>query len=104
MVTSLQGAGLEVRDVENLREHYALTLAAWVERLGASWNEAVGLVGLDRARVWKLYMSGSRIGFDLGSIAVHQILAVRQGAHGKAGLPLTRADWYGAERLPLAAG
>ena len=104
MVTSVQGAGLEVRDVENLREHYALTLAAWVESLEASWDEAVALVGLERARVWKLYMSGSRIGFDLGSIAVDQILAVRQGDRGTAGVPLTRADWYGAERLPLAAG
>jgi cyclopropane-fatty-acyl-phospholipid synthase len=104
MVTELQGAGLEVRDLENLREHYALTLAAWVERLEAAWAEAVRLVGLDRARVWKLYMSGSRIGFDLGSIAVDQILAVRLADHGRSGIPLTRADWFGAERLPLAAG
>jgi len=104
MVTSLQAAGLEVRDVENLREHYALTLASWVDRLVASWDAAVALVGLERARVWRLYMSGSRIGFDLGSLAVDQILAVRQGDHGRSGIPLTRADWYGAERLPLAAG
>ncbi len=104
MVTSLQGAGLEVRDVENLREHYALTLASWVDRLTASWDEAVALVGPERARVWKLYMSGSRIGFDLGSLAVDQILAVRQDVRGASGVPLTRADWYGAAQLPLAAG
>lgn len=95
MASALQRAGLEVRDVESLREHYALTLRAWVERLDASWDEAVRLVGPLRARVWRLYMSGSRAGFELGSISVHQILAVRQGALGRSGLPLRRADWYG---------
>ena len=100
MVTALQDAGLEVRDVESLREHYALTLRNWVERLEASWDEAVRLVGPQRARVWKLYMSGSRAGFELGSIAVHQVLAVRQSAGGRSSLPLTREDWY---RTPPAA-
>jgi cyclopropane-fatty-acyl-phospholipid synthase len=99
MVTALQAGGLEVRDVESLREHYALTLGHWVDRLEAAWDEAVGLVGIQRARVWRLYMSGSRIGFEMGSIAVHQILAVRQGGRGQSGIPLTRADWY-AERSP----
>jgi len=98
MVTALQASGLEVRDVESLREHYALTLRSWVERLEASWDEAVRLVGEPRARVWKLYMSGSRVGFEMGSIAVHQVLAVRQGERGGSGVPLTRADWYLAEQ------
>jgi cyclopropane-fatty-acyl-phospholipid synthase len=69
-----------------------------VERLEAGWDEAVQLVGVPRARVWKLYMSGSRVGFEQGSIAVHQILAVRQGEAGVSGVPLTRTDWYLAER------
>ncbi|MGO8687570.1 MAG: class I SAM-dependent methyltransferase [Candidatus Dormibacteria bacterium] len=94
MVTALQAGGLEVRDVESLREHYALTLRSWSDRLEASWDEAVGLVGVQRARVWKLYMSGSRVGFEMGSIAVHQVLAVRPGGGGRSGIPLTRADWY----------
>ena len=51
-------------------------------------------MGSQRARVWRLYMSGSRAGFELGSISVHQILAVRQDARGGSGLPLSRADWY----------
>jgi cyclopropane-fatty-acyl-phospholipid synthase len=101
MVTALQAGGLEVRDVESLREHYALTLRNWVDRLDAAWDQAVRLVGIQRARVWKLYMSGSRIGFERGSIAVHQVLAVRQGTRGESGVPLTRADWY-AERSPVA--
>ena len=98
MVTALQASGLEVRDVESLREHYALTLRNWVERLEAGWDDAVALVGLPRARVWDLYMSGSRVGFEQGSIGIHQLLAVRQGGRGESGLPLTRADWYQAER------
>jgi cyclopropane-fatty-acyl-phospholipid synthase len=102
MVTALQASGLEVRDVESLREHYALTLGNWVERLEAGWDEAVQLVGVQRARVWKLYMSGSRVGFEQGSIAVHQILAVRQGEAGVSGVPLTRTDWYLAERRSAA--
>ena len=102
MVTALQAGGLEVRDVESLREHYALTLRNWVERLEADWDEAVLLVGVQRARVWKLYMSGSQVGFEQGSIAVHQILAVRQGTAGESGIPLTRADWYtSAQRLAV---
>jgi cyclopropane-fatty-acyl-phospholipid synthase len=94
MVSALQVAGLEARDVESLREHYALTLGHWVERLEAAWDEAVRMVGVQRARVWKLYMSGSRAGFERGTIAVHQVLAVRPAAGGRSGLPLTRADWF----------
>ncbi len=104
MVTALQTAGLEVRDVESLREHYARTLERWVEGLERSWEEAVGIVGPQRARVWKLYMSGSRVGFELGGVAVHQILAVRQGADGRSGLPLTRADWYRPRSEPASDG
>jgi cyclopropane-fatty-acyl-phospholipid synthase len=100
MVTALQAGGLEVRDVESLREHYALTLRSWVERLDAGWDEAVSLVGIQRARVWKLYMSGSRVGFEQGSIAIHQVLAVRQEPRGRSGVPLTRADWYLPTRRP----
>jgi cyclopropane-fatty-acyl-phospholipid synthase len=110
MVSALQTAGLEVRDVESLREHYAMTLRRWVEGLERSWEEAVRIAGAQRARVWKLYMSGSRASFELGSIAIHQILAVRQGPQGASGLPLTRADWYrtdadanGARRRPAGA-
>jgi cyclopropane-fatty-acyl-phospholipid synthase len=40
-----EAAGFEVRDVENLREHYALTLRNWVERLEANGAEAIQKVG-----------------------------------------------------------
>lgn len=92
----LEAAGLELRDVENLREHYVLTLRQWVNQLNAHWDEAVEIVGEGRARVWRLYMTGSLVAFRLRSIAVYQSLFVRPERDGSSFLPLQRADWYGA--------
>ena len=88
-VTVLEDAGFEVRDVHALREHYALTLRAWVARLQARWDEAVALVGEGRARVWLLYMVGSATGFARGAVGVDQVLAVRSDS-GRSGMPLRR--------------
>ena len=90
----LERAGFEVRDVESLREHYALTLRAWVHNLRASWDHAVELVGEERARVWWLYMAGSAVAFENGSISIFQTLAVKQ-EQGSAGVPLTRGELVG---------
>lgn len=88
-----EAAGFEVRDVENLREHYALTLRHWVERLEARREEAIQAVGEATYRTWRLYMSASAHGFETGNINVNQtLLAKPQG--GKVGLPLSRADLY----------
>ena len=93
VVKGMQRAGLEVRDVENLREHYCFTLRAWVSNLEASWDEAVAMVGERRARAWRLYMAASANAFEEGKIAVHQVLGVRCGPGGESGMPLTRAAW-----------
>ncbi|MDQ3957589.1 MAG: cyclopropane-fatty-acyl-phospholipid synthase family protein [Actinomycetota bacterium] len=90
VVTAMQRRGLEVRDVESLREHYACTLRAWVSNLEDRWDEAVRLAGLGRAKVWRLYMAGSALGFDAGRLNVHQVLAARQDDHGAAAMPMTR--------------
>lgn len=90
----LEIAGLEVRDDENLREHYALTLAHWRERFEATWEQAEGLVGIERLRVWRLYLAGAETGFRRGTTAIHQFLAVKPGLSGEAPVPLTRDDWY----------
>jgi cyclopropane-fatty-acyl-phospholipid synthase len=87
MVTWTQSAGFEVRHVENLREHYALTLRAWVANLEERWDEAVDLVGAGRARVWRLYMAGSALSFEGGQSQIHQVLAVRPDA-GQSDMPL----------------
>jgi cyclopropane-fatty-acyl-phospholipid synthase len=81
---------LETRDVESLREHYPLTLRRWVDNLTAHWDEAVSLVGPVRARVWRLYMLGAIISFELNEISVHQVLGVKTGPGGTSGMPLTR--------------
>ena len=86
-------AGFEVRDVENLREHYSLTLRHWVRRLEARRADAVRLTDEVTYRIYRLYMAGATIGFDSGVYELIQTLFVRPDA-GRAGLPLTRADWY----------
>ena len=73
----MERAGFEVRDVESLREHYAKTLRAWVANLEADWDDAVGLAGERRARVWRLYMAASAVNFEAGRINVHQVLGRR---------------------------
>jgi len=92
LVSQMHDAGFEVRQSENLREHYALTLAAWCANLDEHWDEAVAEVGEAKARVWRLYMAGSRLGFDRNQIQLHQILGVKLGSRGESGMPL-RPDW-----------
>lgn len=89
--------GLEVRDVENLREHYELTLRAWVAGLQANEDELLRLVPKTTYRIWLLYMAGSAAAFRRGHIAVFQALLSRP-ERGASKLPLTREDWYVKER------
>ncbi|MBS2534371.1 class I SAM-dependent methyltransferase [Catenulispora sp. NF23] len=90
---AMQQAGFELRDVEALREHYALTLRAWVANLQKNWDRAVELVGVGRARVWLLYMSASALGFEDGGIGIHQVLGVVPDETGKADMPASRRSW-----------
>ena len=86
-------AGFEVRDVENLREHYALTLRHWVDRLEKCRAEAIRASDEKTYRTWRLFMSASAYGFESGDINVNQSLLARPD-HGQCDLPLTRADLY----------
>ncbi|MFF3861634.1 class I SAM-dependent methyltransferase [Streptomyces sp. NPDC002209] len=92
-VGELERAGFEVRDVEALREHYGLTLRAWVARLEEHWEAAVRLTSPGRARVWLLYMAASALGFEHGRLGVNQVLAVKSAASGRSGLPLRLRSW-----------
>ncbi|MFI8091976.1 class I SAM-dependent methyltransferase [Streptomyces sp. NPDC086080] len=92
-VSLLERSGFEVRDVESIREHYALTLRRWVENLEAGWARAVALTGPGRARVWQLYMAASALGFERNRIGVNQVLAVRPPESGGSGLPLRARTW-----------
>jgi cyclopropane-fatty-acyl-phospholipid synthase len=88
-----EGAGFEVRDVENWREHYALTLRHWVNHLEANQAEAIRLNGEALYRTWRLYMAGSAEGFDSGRLNVNQTLLAKPDA-GRCKLLWSRADWY----------
>jgi len=92
ITVAAQDVGLEVRHVENLREHYALTLKDWCENLVKNWDECLGEVSEGRARVWGIYMAGSRLAFERNEIELHHVLAVKPDAHGDARWPL-RPTW-----------
>jgi cyclopropane-fatty-acyl-phospholipid synthase len=94
VLRAAESVGFEIRDVENLREHYAITLRHWVRRLEASHAEAVRLVSEATFRIWRLYMAGSAQGFACGRLAVYQTLLSKPDAEGRSHLPLTRRDWY----------
>ncbi len=92
-VGAAESAGFEVRDVENLREHYARTLRCWVEGLRAAKSTLRQHVSEETYRIWLLYMAGCSAAFRRGDIGVYQVLLSRPDK-GNSGLPLTRDDWY----------
>jgi cyclopropane-fatty-acyl-phospholipid synthase len=92
IISKAQNAGFEVRHEENLREHYALTLKEWCANLVENWDFCVAEAGVGRARVWGLYMAGSRLGFETNEVQLHQVLAVKVGADGESGFAL-RPSW-----------
>jgi cyclopropane-fatty-acyl-phospholipid synthase len=94
IITVMQDVGFDVRHSENLREHYALTLRDWCANLEANWDACVDEVGEGTARVWGLYMAGSRLSFERNGIQLHQVLAVKPGAKGDSAVPL-RPWWSG---------
>ena len=72
--------------------HYAMTLAGWCANLEEHWDECVAEVGEGTARVWGLYMAGSRMGFERNEIQLHQVLATSTDDDGTSGFPL-RPNW-----------
>lgn len=91
----LEAAGLEVRSVESLREHYVRTINAWHDTLEERWADFVRLVGKETARVWRLYLVGGALAFEQRRMGVDQFLAVRPGATGGSGLVGAEATgWY----------
>lgn len=90
LVSAMARNGLEVRDVQSLREHYARTLRVWVTNLEEHWDEAQRDAGPGRARVWRLYLAGSAVGFEQNRTSVHQVLAVRPHTDGRSDMAPTR--------------
>ncbi|MEZ5097482.1 MAG: class I SAM-dependent methyltransferase [Nocardioides sp.] len=92
IISGAQDAGFEVMHEENIRRHYALTLAGWCRNLVEHWDECVAEVGEPTARVWGLYMAGSRVGFERNTIQLHHVLATKTTENGADGFPL-RPRW-----------
>ncbi|MGH3628945.1 MAG: class I SAM-dependent methyltransferase [Sciscionella sp.] len=90
--TALERAGLEIRDVHVLREHYVRTILAWAATLEGNWPRFVDLVGEAEARVWRLYLIGSALAFGENRMGVNQILAVRTPSNGHSAMPWVRED------------
>jgi cyclopropane-fatty-acyl-phospholipid synthase len=90
-VDLIEQAGLEVRDVHALREHYVWTVNAWYDTFEANWDRVVDMVGEEVARVWRLYLVGGALAFEEGRMGVDQILAVKPTADGRSGMPPVRA-------------
>jgi cyclopropane-fatty-acyl-phospholipid synthase len=92
IVQAMHDSGFEFRHSENLREHYARTLYLWTENLQANWDQSVAEVGRSRARLWNLYMTLCRIGFELNEIEIHQFVGEATTAQGTTSMPL-RPNW-----------
>ena len=94
VIASAEREGLELRDVESLREHYTATLRAWVRRLEARHADAERIAGELIYRVWRLYMAAAAYGFRSGRIGVVQSLLAKPDARGPVTIPRSRADLY----------
>ncbi|MBP2217103.1 cyclopropane-fatty-acyl-phospholipid synthase family protein [Arthrobacter sp. CAN_C5] len=97
IVGALESDGLEVLDVESLRQHYGLTLRAWVQRLEEHWDEAVQTTSKGQARVWRLYMAASALAFESGKMGVNQVLVQRPGGSPP---PMRRTAWASEQAMP----
>ena len=91
-VNEIERAGFEVRDVHAMREHYVWTVRAWARTLEDGWDSFVALVGVEQARIWRLYLVGGALAFAENRMGVNQILAVKPTANGGSGMPRTRAE------------
>jgi cyclopropane-fatty-acyl-phospholipid synthase len=103
LISVMHDTGFEVRHEENLREHYARTLTGWSANLDAHWDESVAEVGLGRARTWRLYLVGSRLGFERNQIQLHQVLCAKPDASGRSHAPLRPVWEPPAVEPPVAA-
>jgi cyclopropane-fatty-acyl-phospholipid synthase len=94
VIRSAEAVGFEVRDIESLREHYMMTLRAWLRALEKRKTDGIKRVGERTYRVWRLYMSAGAYNFRNAGINIVQTLLSKPAPDGRAGIPLTRDDLY----------
>jgi cyclopropane-fatty-acyl-phospholipid synthase len=89
---SFESSGFELRDLENLREHYVLTLRHWAKGLEQHAEQSRRLLDEVTYRIWKMHIASWAYGFHAGKLNLYQALLVKDAKKG--GLPLTREDWH----------
>jgi cyclopropane-fatty-acyl-phospholipid synthase len=89
----IAASGLEIRDVQAMREHYPQTVAGWAQQLEDNWDVAVKLIGEENARVWRLYLVGGALAFEENRMGVDQILSVKPSSRGVSAMPTSPLAW-----------
>jgi cyclopropane-fatty-acyl-phospholipid synthase len=89
-----EAAGFEMRDIENLREHYARTLRAWSANMRARLEAVVDATDARTERIWRLYMAGSARNFAIARMGLAQTLLAKPRPDGTTDIPATRRDLY----------
>jgi cyclopropane-fatty-acyl-phospholipid synthase len=77
IIQALERSEFTTTHVEGLQGDYARTITHWIESFDAHWEDAVRLAGIERARIWRLYLRAARQGFETGWASVYQVLAHR---------------------------
>jgi cyclopropane-fatty-acyl-phospholipid synthase len=94
VVRAAERSGFELRDVENLRDHYAHTLRAYSRNLEVHRSAVIAAANERTYRFWRLYLAGSAQGFARGRMALYQTLLGKHDAAGKINVPPTRRHLY----------
>jgi cyclopropane-fatty-acyl-phospholipid synthase len=87
VLRSMQEAGLEALDVENLRRHYATTCAAWADKFEANQDKLRDMVDPRRFRIWRVYLAGCAYAFANDWISLNQVVC------SKAGRDISQLPW-----------
>jgi cyclopropane-fatty-acyl-phospholipid synthase len=93
VLRAMQEAGLETRDVENLRRHYARTCALWNENFEANAEQIRGLTDARRFRIWHVYLAGCTYAFNHDWISLFQVVGAKAGKEPSA-IPWSRRYMY----------
>jgi cyclopropane-fatty-acyl-phospholipid synthase len=93
LLTVAEEENWEIRDVEQLREHYSRTCRQWTERLLANRERALRIVPEKTFRIWVLYLAASAHHFAEGSIGLYQAVLEKTDRRART-VPTTREAIY----------
>jgi cyclopropane-fatty-acyl-phospholipid synthase len=82
-----------ILDVENLRQHYGKTCRDWLERFEENKDEVQNMFDEELERAWRLYLAGSAVAFEEGTLQLYQIVFAPPGNNN---VPWTRGHLYSA--------